>query len=84
MQVQGTDPQTGDAVNEFKCVDAWNLLVNMETARQIEAVSCEVNRLSNTINSLGGDIKVLGQANAVLDHTFTQLVKEQLEDPKKD
>lgn len=52
-QVQGMHPQTGEAVAEYRCADAWMPLLTIENSNMQRQTAAEVESLRKTIEREG-------------------------------
>lgn len=47
MQIQGTNPQTGEAIDKFDCAMVWQPILMMESAKETLGVAQSVHSLRN-------------------------------------
>lgn len=48
-QITGVNPNTGEAINDFACVDDHARLLALEQTMMIRSVSSEIEKLTNSI-----------------------------------
>lgn len=49
IQIQGSDPNTGQPVDQWKCADAWLPILTIENSQQQRSTGAAVESLRNVV-----------------------------------
>ena len=65
MQIQGSDPNTGEPVNRHKCVDDWIPMLLIENSQMQRQTGAAVESLRNIVNLGNKNIKLIKQTEEI-------------------
>lgn len=52
IEISGTNPNTGEAVNHYDCVDNWGPLLTIEGSGQIRQMAAAIESLRNELKAV--------------------------------
>ena len=55
MQIRGNNPNTGDPVNEYKCIDDWLPILLIENSQQQRQTGAAVESFRNEMSKANGN-----------------------------
>ena len=64
VKLAGTDPQSGESVDEWKCAIAWGPILQVEVAKEVRQGAAATESFRNEMVNLSSPVKLLGAINA--------------------
>ena len=72
IALRGTDPQTGQPIDEWGCADVWQVVAQLEGNKEMRQTAAAVESLRNEVVRHQSGLEVLERVNELIEGPIKQ------------